>query len=426
MKRCVFFVFFFFSSFSYASSYHIFSTLEDAYSYFNILKKYPNLVSRENLHESLSPNDKKALLAQQILEDVYEGYRGVYPYLTRHNIPPKIVVVKGKKFFASVLWDGLSNNEKIPYLLLISEDFLTNPNMAWGVLAHEMAHLLMNHVGKLREGQNQNLFRFSSKGPLSHEYLSSVVNSYSFLGPEYDDSMERLPMISHDLLDFSLGKLFLSLMKMTNRELSNRTSCNDAYKLFIEREEYLNSLYSFLSQKIEWTPSSKLKNSDMGKKLNEHLSECFKGEKIPFNSLMAESLGLDERSFEQLSLMKNSNPLFTEGASYMKNLYNQGENSFEGFLKIVNDFHYQFEKVKGDLDLSTIHSKTYEDEADEAAIKVMKRKGISHEGLEKFLLRKYPEECLELIEKDVTPPFGNLLDPHHSSCWRVWRNRKLL
>ena len=72
---------------------------------------------------------------------------------------------------------------------------------------------------------------------------------------------------------------------------------------------------------------------------------------------------------------------------------------------------------------------TEEDEADEAAVRVAKLLGLDASELANALLVHTDPEfapiCSDILAKGKIPAYGGFVDPHHSPCWRQWRNQKL-
>lgn len=65
-----------------------------------------------------------------------------------------------------------------------------------------------------------------------------------------------------------------------------------------------------------------------------------------------------------------------------------------------------------------------EDHADEVTVSVLKKLNIPIEGYNQFLLDHFYPHGLK-CDISTEPAYGPIKDVHHSSCWRVWRNKRI-
>lgn len=74
-------------------------------------------------------------------------------------------------------------------------------------------------------------------------------------------------------------------------------------------------------------------------------------------------------------------------------------------------------------DLTTLRYFSFEEEADDATVPVLRQMGMPADGLGTFFHTMLPEpalaSCLGMIAADTPPPYGDLVDEHHATCWRI-------
>ena len=82
--------------------------------------------------------------------------------------------------------------------------------------------------------------------------------------------------------------------------------------------------------------------------------------------------------------------------------------------------------------LESMRYYSYEEAADDRAVDVLHQGGRDPAGNGQFLFTVVEEEapaeaqrCAEVIAAGAMPHYGNLSDPHHAACWRIWHTQAL-
>lgn len=79
--------------------------------------------------------------------------------------------------------------------------------------------------------------------------------------------------------------------------------------------------------------------------------------------------------------------------------------------------------------LATMRYYSYEEAADDRAVEVLADAGLPADGNGGFLLSVMKpadqQRCTEILDAGQVPPYGNLGDDHHGTCWRVFHTRAL-
>lgn len=103
---------------------------------------------------------------------------------------------------------------------------------------------------------------------------------------------------------------------------------------------------------------------------------------------------------------------------------------FDGLLVLTGERRARLRDVKAKLladtghDWSELRYFSYEEDADDVSVPVLRAAGIAPTALAGYLMNFLDDgawECASMLENGIVPPYGqNLLDEHHGSCWRVY------
>ncbi|MCB0356855.1 MAG: hypothetical protein KDD40_07600, partial [Bdellovibrionales bacterium] len=104
-------------------------------------------------------------------------------------------------------------------------------------------------------------------------------------------------------------------------------------------------------------------------------------------------------------------------------------NFFDSLLATVHngiDYRANLEIL---MQIPAVRTYTAEDRADEIAVTIVKSLGLPLEPYYKSEIDEgsaNDEEvaaCKSMIQQNIEPPFGPLIDDHHSGCWRYWHRK---
>jgi hypothetical protein len=398
---------------SQAGNYQIFATKNDA---INFLKAQQNKEDDEVIFSKLTdPAYKKA---EAILKQTVEAHVLLDPTLKDLPIPQILLVDSPDATAESAGFNSKLN--QATFAILMDKKFTNDPKAMQAVLAHELSHVYKLH-GKSKDIRDQSRWSIQDSNGSSHP-LNTVEYQKAFtwflaqqrVGITRNDIFENLP--SPELIDDA----YTDVLEEFFTRYEDAT-CKQGKKLFddwkTQTDQVLNQTYrrydvpeKFHSAFIEWS-----------KAVNEELSECLKYKKpIPYKDLLIQSWNIkpvDESIyFDQMNEIEKKN--FEEDQT----VFESDSNMFMGFSSLMKLNIDRLRTVESSLDMTRVRINSNEDEADILAIRALAKINVGPKSLNEFLTKDDSCPAFGISEE---PEYGILIDPHHSDCWRAWRNQKL-
>lgn len=106
-----------------------------------------------------------------------------------------------------------------------------------------------------------------------------------------------------------------------------------------------------------------------------------------------------------------------------------GSNPIEMYFQTVKNVQKHMDELHSILQRGRLRSYTTEDQADEAAITILKFLKMNPAAMAEGLLIRAQantpgpvQDCREKVRNGTEPRYGALDSQHHSDCWRFWRS----
>ncbi len=381
-----------------------------------------------------SRDEEKPILPQDAPEDyqrvnnilikVMNSFRKLYPLKTENlkNIPHLIIVNK------DVLnaYVNVNYSKKYYYIIITSGSLTKSDETIAGILAHELAHLLIEVKSSIREERLPKTMFYNSHSivaPRHNEIRASV---------ELTEKAQQWMFYSNYVGGFTLATFEAITFDsyLTNTSLYH-LEWEHIYKNSKKPEclQYLKKYRHFLDLHIEYqsyeTPTVHQQLIQLYPVVNQLKKSCLNF-KVNIVAELGKLINFDEeKTFNYLvsqMLSKNyKKEYLMEMMTYFKN-YNLGEATIK-----TNTFAKQKMRIiERSMDFKNIRHYTREDYADEVAIKILHDLKIPYKNLFRDLAKKEAstaDKCDTL--PTVEPSYGLLSSIHHEPCWRFWRAGKV-
>ena len=371
----------------------------------------------------LSPADPKLdSRARNLVRRVDSQYRQLFPELMRNKAFPDFLVVDSDDLSNDVAYNrSTSVPGQYNGFLLIPRGLLKNANsesLATELLAHEMAHLFLKHTNI----RNTYLKIWRQVGHDVQELKSVPEGFYTFIryervaGPLFQPEVAGLPF-GESILLTAVYRLTQDLKKRFPGE-----ECAQEAWTFMNSEflEVYNKNFSALSGRFK---------ADAAVEVQARL-ESYE-QKVVACSTKLGFLGNFLRTANFL-------PVSPDSGGFIRNSMDKqfkwtDQNEFEVSFKLGKFLHSEMAKIWLQSRLETFRFRSFEDEADEFAITINRSLGLDPLALSAWFA-SYVEstqpgftvQCRQAISKGDNLPFGDLADPHHSTCYRIHQIAKLV
>lgn len=399
------------SSSAWSQDYKFFKTSEEAYSHLSSSEQDPG----EEQFVISSHDDPKYELANELVQKVAQAHASLNPSLKQLPIP-KIVLIESPRDYGSA--GGQDEDGSYPFLITLSKNILEDRELTVGIIAHELAHLYLKHG----EEDEENSKRWSMvddqecESPFPENQMPKLkvwLESFRSIGLGKDEGFEHLP--SPRKIELGYSSSLNALVSEASR--ISILECQKVKELHANWFKATEDSYDAASMSYEISSSQRQVLSTKSLMLSDALRNCFEGQpKIPFLELLSKGSGFsvskleevaNEMDFDETLRLLEEQDAYTKAPSMIDGL--------RAVVKINQDRMSKFETV---INPKRLRFYSNEDEADELAVKILHHLNIPLSSYNKFLTQG--ETC------SSSPSYGTLQDPHHSGCWRVVRNNRIL
>lgn len=377
----------------------------------------------------LPPNDENAVRVRAIVARVFKEFKALYPRKLSHlTQPPRALVLNDSTMnaFAVNPFEGT-----IPYIFVVHLGLVQsapNESVIYGVIAHELTHLLLLHGhAEIAEG----LRKFSLVNGDEDDALSvlrprdpSLQNDMQLwlfhakdAGPLARPELNGLPVPGNSILDMrSMLKYFMSRDLVTADCIKRAGFGYRAVeRLYIDRLDTYNGRYVMDNE--QWEKIGQESASAVAA-----LKECaVDSQGRPIKTTYY-------KTWEILSRLeiKNLLPLMSEFEAQEARkdavVFDAQPNELASVIALTLRKQEILRAVEAKHDLTRVRYYSVENEADGMAVQILLRMGLKAEdyaaGFYRFL-GPMANTCYLTIKAGQVPPYGALFDEHHGTCYRV-------
>ena len=386
---------------------------------------------------------------------MYEAIKTLYPEaVDGMTTPPRVLIADDDDFNAGASRGRTPAGVPYAYWVFSFNKGMFKPEVTdaqlESVTAHELAHLVLRNG--VDEFAPDIWYRETEKDDIFGEYQTNDV---------------ALQKLGDAILKIGgrTGQLFNTELNGFPTSIGAKTATGKDAALYVR---YLNTLFKQLApastQKAQCTASSatvveiynifkkrlnydtnELVLSDDATKLDAltkqyqtQLAACFSNANVTWIQLATFQRQLEDPDAKaEIAKLQGDRTKLAVYLNLIKaendaDLANPTQNIASKLFQISTGLQdiVRTELAKPELKASEIRVFTQEDDADEVAVRAAKLVGIPATDVTGSLLvhtqtAEYRAACEAKIAKDEMPAYGGFADPHHSTCWRHYRNLKL-
>jgi hypothetical protein len=387
-------------------------------------------------------NDLEAHAAA-ITAKVFAAYQKLYPEAVKGMPVPVALIQDSDEVNAHVLgavkWtDGTAPS--VPWAFVYDRGFLekADDNQAAFITGHELGHLVLRNTTK--------------KYFPSIYYRERTPSDRIFYGPDLkDDTATRATAAQVIAAGSRVGQLFATELNGVGTQVgaNNFTEQYNIIPLYNRTLIYLHQTYAkntatpakcmaakqerdqirtFVSQhfskmegKLDFGTDSATVDQ-LTKQFAADESTCLAHVKMSLQDAVNETLASDDSS-------SNDDVQFTQ-AEQDADASDPTGNVVTKILTLGRELQDSMNTLENDpqVDFQSIRVLTAEDDADESGVRILKLLGITVTQGFGLTLEQTPDDdaaCTATINAGKIPAYAGVIDPHHSTCWRKYRNLKL-
>ncbi len=364
--------------------------------------------------------------AKEIAALVWSGFSKHYPKETSGLNVPEVVIIEDATANAYAVYDGATKT--IPFLFVVHTSLLKmNRGAVLGVVAHEFAHLIFKHVDPqiMNSIKKHYVVTFEQEpfgylqenDPVAEAQVKAALAEMANVGPNIVDEIGDLPF------DIWGQAQYFQLLRFAFNKFK-RAEISDCEAVETNSQKVIGILIAstnMATQELKVPAKEKENLSALAKVLRENFKQCLSGIKPDLAKLFADQTGRDVAWVRKLI---ESQP------ERLDLVFDQQANLIDSFGAITRLSQEKLAKIQAEQDLKKLRIYTHEEHADEVSIEVMKALGLNPYNNSKFLLLNIPKaqrlECLSEIRTGKVPYYGNLSDPHHSTCYRLYHSQRYI
>jgi hypothetical protein len=414
------------------------------------------IIAQGQLAANSGPNAKLKEITQDarllaLVSDVYKGFEKVFPaYTAGLPTPPRVAIVESDIVNAFALGPGFTEDpsrrkDQSPWLFIVHTALMNrggSDTELRGLFAHELGHLILrNYLANVRDAIRVSYLVKSSEDGLFGE---SQAND-AVLGIHVEEMLKRqarvggLPELGLPAIA-SLG----TYAKVTDALLAAATpagaSPSDACAAAKAAETALQKAQGALvpgasaGNDVPATPTADqaAQLQTLSQSYDTALRACLDGAGVPANQASLMQLTAETNSLSDQAVDPNS-PDHAKLVSLMLEAETATDEALpkaslvDRLLAAQTPIRAELIGLRGapEYPIDDIRVYDYEEDADDAAVRILAAIGDDPMGIADFLLDAAltPEQkaaCLADIGAHKRIPFGRFIDTHPATCWRVY------
>ena len=354
--------------------------------------------------------------AMGLIEPVYADYRSLFPELMNNKDFPDFVVVKSTELMeVGVITDMPGGANFRRAVLMISDEFLNSKALSHefrvSVIAHELAHLFLGH----REVDTTILSvhpRADYQGEFEADKVAAALKHYM----ELSEIVGKRTAVELDGLPSGESQLNKAFSRLMGQIRKDGTGCFPEEKWKVIQQSLKTGFSVFEWDLLLNAPEQFAR---LNSQFREELFAC--AEKAEFGS---ELRGMFFKEHGVFPLTADQFLPKYIGSGYSLG----GRAELETLLKLGSAVQETMRGLISGAQLKATFWKSFEDEADDYSVAIVKQMSIRYEPIVADLLGLFEDrepgitnKCQQAILSGGPIPIGYLSDPHHAPCFRVQR-----
>ena len=363
----------------------------------------------------LAADDPRRVKLQNTVD---EGWR-VYRSIVRTGeliVPPMVLLVDDDSENAFVICDGIElecGHIVVIHTGTVEADLSTDQIM--GLVFHELEHIVATHglVSDQHDqyyrvtGTDEPLGLLQDNDPAVQKVVQVWRERSEIAGSPPAEEFNNLPANDESVA----GKLLLELMDRGSTV--NGDACTPMWNKYVEWLTLRGENTGLLDGTIHVADAASSFDTVTGE-LRQETATCTEGVDVGFMELASEVFNVTEQQIRD--------ELTTEDLALV-----DGHPAREALIAWISSSYEHMRALEAMLDFSTVRYYSTEEAADDRSVQVLGTMGLNPAGVGEFMLvtmsPEAQEQCRAIIADGDVPPYGDLSDDHHASCWRLYHAR---
>ena len=385
----------------------------------------------------------------ELVARLFGGFKRVFPRETSGmEKPPRVLVVQEDGVNAFAGFDERKEYNKAPWLFWVHTGALDGrtpePELE-GLIAHELAHLVLRNMlpetrAKIRKyyrvpgGREHGVFGAATPDdPAVRKHagelrsLGDLVGRASEFGP--------LPISAFEQSDYD--SLLQTLSKQQGQS-PDRDACATATDGLRRAKDFYKSSVSIHDLTLELTADETKQLATFSQSIADALRRCYANIRVSLFELKVRDRSKTPEA--QAEMPKLLDPTTAEHkAAYallMKNDFERdidtkdsSRPTIDRVIEVVQTAHQRITQLEADTTLPIDELRVFdmEEDADDAAVRVMRAAGDSPSGIIQLFLGQLDDggACKRKIDGGGIPRYGRFIDVHNATCWRAFHTGEL-
>jgi hypothetical protein len=348
----------------------------------------------------------------------WEAYAQVLP-VGLLDRAPELVVIADDSANAFVTRDIPSN--RAAWAVFVHTGALTDqPDHAvLGLVMHELTHAVKLHVLPGIDDTIRIHYQVfpGEREPLGYQqkddaHARDAITAWRSLG-DYAG-----PVAYEELNGMPFGNAHLGTVLRAALAGADPGACESTFAAAAELQAVLTANTSPLDNLLTLTTAAARIDLDRTTRrfLGELRTKCLATSTLDLFTMLAERFGVTPAEME------------AEFPAAERQLV-EGRHLIDQITLLASDRHRRmreiaalFEQQTGG-DLATLRYFSHEEQADDSTLPVLRALQVPETGVGEFFHRILPagvrQQCDAVRAAGETPPYGDLVDPHHATCWRI-------
>ena len=355
--------------------------------------------------------DPRFQKARALLDRGWEAFRTSRPVGSLWSKRPGLVVLEDTEVNAFVVPDLATNNSA--FAVIVQTALLetgASDDELLGVMMHELQHAVGLHVIPSVSDELRTFYIAEGREPIGREQAAD---------PRAEKAGKLWREVAVEVGPYSNGELLgMPLEGQLERILSTVLSLVQNDLGCVSAGAFYRALRADLETRID--PNSGALRADAA--LTQRVTQLY-------NDLRNNCLDTFAMSFvEVVAQISGNQPAEIEAALTPADLaLVKGKHVLDAIWALGLDRRAQLRQIEHDYSRetlspwSTLRFFSYEEDADDVSVTVLREAGLAPDGLAGFFLATFTHpSCAPILESGEVPPYGvDLRDEHHAACWRA-------
>lgn len=348
--------------------------------------------------------------------DIWKAFQAQFPADTQDLPAPIVLLVDSPSPGAYAVWDGSLGVS--PNIFMIQTPTLPlGDDAVRGVIAHELAHHVLKHKWPGVSDKIEIWYdatKTSDHGFGFEQANDPTIKSNGKKAQIYGSSTGDYPLTQWNGATRRGGSFddFVGYIHV-KAKATNAQACTDADTAFEAMLGYANPFRDPAFSNITMTADQLAQLDTLSKAYIAKEMTCTSVVKQTFFQIVSEALGITETDARDQT-----------GPAEVA-LADKATSAFDAIVQIVK----MYDDFMTKTDLKNTRYFSYEEQADDTSVGILKALGYADNGMATFLQKGVMNEaglakCNAL--NGAEPPYGIISDPHHSACWRTWHIAKVV